>query len=182
MIVEVSELSLVERAVGGDAEAFSQLVRRHDDRMRAVAYRMVGSRAAMDDVLQAAYLNAYRNVGRFRAEADFATWLHRIVINACHDWLRGVGRRSEVSLDELPEVEAPGSFEDRLALGGELSAALQNLPPDHRAAVILVDGEGLSYAEAAAVLDVERGTVASRLSRARAALRRDLGLAEERRR
>jgi len=173
-MVEVTDRSLIQRATNGDVEAFGRLVREHDDRMRAVAYRMVGSRAAMDDALQAAYLNAFRGLPRFRAEADFGTWLHRIVVNACYDLLRRTGRRAEVSLQAVPDLESPetvDSIDDRLDLQRQLHEALASLPDEYRAAVILVDGEGLSYAEAAEALGVERGTVASRLSRARTALR-----------
>lgn len=174
MMVDVTDPDLVRSAVDGDVAAFTKLLRQHDDRMRAVAYRMVGSETAMDDVLQVAYLNAHRGLARFRAEADFATWLHRIVINACHDHLRRIGRTAEVPLQAVPEPVSPGSMEDRLALSGELQQALATLTPEFRAVVVLVDGEGLSYAEAAEVLGTERGTVASRLNRARALLRDQL--------
>lgn len=182
MMVEVSDRTLIQKAVDGDVDALGRLLREHDDRMRAVAYRMLGSRAAMDDALQAAYLNAFRGLPRFRAEADFGTWLHRIVVNACYDLLRKDGRRAEVSLQALPEpeaVESVESIEEQLVLGRQLHEALASLPQEFRAAVVLVDGEGLSYADAAEVLGVERGTVASRLNRARSILRERLACTEE---
>ncbi len=171
MMVDVTDPSLVRQAVDGDVDAFAKLLREHDDRMRAVAYRLVGSESVMDDVLQVAYLKAHRALPGFRADADFGTWLHRIVVNAAYDHLRKVGRTAEVPLDAVPEPVAPTSMEDRLALGTQLQDALATLSPDFRAAVVLVDGEGLSYAEAAEALGVERGTLASRLNRARAQLR-----------
>lgn len=176
MIAEVVDHSLTRRAVDGDVDAFSELVASHDDRMRAVAFRMLGDRAAMDDALQAAYLKAFSAISGFRSEANFGTWLHRIVVNSCYDTLRRSGRRAEVPLQVLTEVEEPGSWEDGLLLGQQLDQALQELPEDQRMTVILVDGQGLSYGEAAEVLEVERGTVASRLNRARASLRGLLGL------
>lgn len=179
MIGAMKDRSLVERAQTGDAAAFTQLLRNHDDAMRAVAYRMLGSQTAMDDVLQTAYLKAYRSLDRFRAEASFSTWLHRIVVNCCYDHHRSAGRRQEVPLNEALAVPAKGSHEDRLADSQQLHLALQSLQPDHRAIVLLVDGEGLSYQEAASVLGIEQGTVASRLSRARSELRRRLQLPEE---
>jgi RNA polymerase sigma-70 factor (ECF subfamily) len=181
MMVDVADPDLVRSAVDGDVAAFTKLLRQHDDRMRAVAFRMVGSAAAMDDVLQVAYLNAHRGLHRFRAEADFGTWLHRIVVNAGHDHLRRLGRTTEVSLQVVRDLPSPGSMEDRLALSGQLHQALATLSPEYRAAVVLVDGEGLSYAEAAEILGVERGTVASRLNRARAQLRDQLSDGEGRR-
>lgn len=179
MMVGVADPDLVRSAVDGDVTAFTKLLRQHDDRMRAVAYRMVGTASATDDVLQTAYLKAHRALSRFRGEADFGTWLHRIVVNACYDHLRRAGRRAEVSLHAVPDMASPESMEDRLALGSELNQALAALAPDFRAAVILVDGEGWSYAEAAEVLGIERGTVASRLNRARALLRERLSIDEE---
>lgn len=171
MMVDVTDPSLVRRAVDGDVDAFTKLLREHDDRMRAVAHRLVGSQSVMDDVLQVAYLKAHRALPGFRAEADFGTWLHRIVVNAAYDHLRRVGRRAEVPLQSVPELVSVESMEERLALGTQLQEALASLTPEFRAAVVLVDGEGLSYAEAADVLDIERGTLASRLNRARAQLR-----------
>ena len=151
----------------------------YDDRMRAVAYRMLGSQSAMDDALQAAYLKAFRNIGGFRREAAFSSWLQRIVVNACYDSLRRSSRRSEISLDQVPDRATVGSVEDRVVQNQQLHSALQNISDDLRAVVVLVDGEGLSYAEADEALGIERGTIASRLHRARAALRHQLGLSQE---
>ena len=174
MMVVVSDPSLVRQAVDGDVDAFTKLLREHDDRMRAVAFRLLGSETAMDDVLQIAYLKAHRALPRFRAEADFATWLHRIVVNSAYDQLRRRDRSAEVPLHAVPEPAVPDPMEDGVALHSQLQEALTELRPDYRAVVVLVDGEGLSYAEAAEILDIERGTVASRLNRARAVLRRRL--------
>ncbi len=179
MMVDVTDPSLVRLAVDGDVDAFTKLLREHDDRMRALAHRLVGSGPAMDDVLQVAYLKAHRAMAGFRADADFATWLHRIVVNTAYDQLRRDGRRAEVPLHVAPEPATTDSMEDRYALGTELQAALATLSPDFRAAVVLVDGEGLSYAEAADALSIERGTIASRLNRARALLREQLAGTED---
>lgn len=178
-MVDVTEPSLAESAIGGNLEAFSTLVAQHDPAMRAVAYRILASQAAMDDALQAAYLNAFRNISKLREPAGFAGWLRRIVVNSCRDIQRQSGRRAEVPLDAASDVAIGPSTEDRFAQSQQLHAALATLPVDMRAAVIPVDGEGLSYAEAATALGIERGTVASRLNRARAALRHQLGLSEE---
>lgn len=179
MMRTVNNLSLVDRAKAGDTAAFGQLLSEHDSVMRAVAYKMLGDQGAMDDALQAAYLKAFRNIAGFRSEAAFATWLHRIVINCCYDMLRATGRRPEISLTDAHEVASPVSHEDRLADDQQLHHALQTLPAEQRAALLLVDGEGLSYQEAAEALGVERGTIASRLNRARAELRRQLAMPEE---
>ncbi len=171
MMVLVSDASLVRMAVDGDVDAFTKLLREYDPRLRAVAFRMVGSQEAMDDVLQAAYLNAHRGLGRFRQDADFGTWLHRIVVNACYDHLRRIARQSEVSLHAVVERASEEAMEERLTSADAVQRALGQLSPEFRAVVVLVDGDGLTYAEAGEALGVGRGTVASRLNRARATLR-----------
>lgn len=174
------ERRLVAEAVAGDAGAFESLVRGHDEAMRRLAYRMLGSRAAMDDALQDAYLKAWRSLGRFDGRSSFGTWLHRIAANVCLDHLRVRGRRAEVEMtpERVPAASRPGP-EREVAERERLRWALGAMPPEYRVAVLLVDGEGLGYAEAAAVLDVAEGTVASRLSRARAALRVVLSLTDD---
>jgi len=158
---------LLARARRGDAAAFTLLLRAADESHRRLAYRLLGDRQSMDDVLQEAYLRAFRALPRFRGGAAFGTWLYRIVYNACLDELRRGRSRREVALDQLPAVVSGESVEEQL----DLEAALSALPAELRAVVLLVDAEGLSYDEAAEVLDVAPGTIGSRLNRARAALR-----------
>jgi RNA polymerase sigma-70 factor (ECF subfamily) len=121
----------------------------------------------MDDVLQEAYVRAFTALPRFRGGAAFATWLYRIVYNACLDELRRGRSRREVALEEWRSAGAADDVEGRL----DLAAALARLPVELRAVVLLVDAEGLSYEEAADVLGIAPGTIGSRLNRARAALR-----------
>ena len=155
-----------------DPADFLQLVRRHDAALRALVYRLVGDRDAMDDVLQETYLKAYRARASFRGESALGTWLHRIAYNAAMDELRRRSRVDTAPLDDSPEPASPGTDPaDLAALRGDLAAALAALPAEQRAAVLLVDGEGLDYAAAGRVLGVPAGTVGSRASRARAALR-----------
>jgi RNA polymerase sigma-70 factor, ECF subfamily len=162
------ELEL-RRARRGDAESFVALVRRSDRSHRRLAFRLLGDRAQMDDALQEAYARAFRALPRFRGHASLETWLYRIVYNACVDELRRTRSRNEVALEELQSGAAGRSeaVERRL----DLEAALAALPVELRAVVLLVDAEGLSYDETADVLGVPAGTVASRLSRARDALK-----------
>lgn len=140
---------------------------------------MVGSASGMDDALQDAYLKAWRSLGRFDGRASFSTWLYRIVANTCLDHLRARDRRGEVAVGEGAEPTSgrPGP-EREVAERDRLQWALGAMPPEYRVAVLLVDGEGLSYDEAARMLDISPGTVASRLNRARKALRVVLSLEE----
>lgn len=177
-------MRIVGELVGGrraadecDRAAFAALVRRCDDRLRGLAYKLLaGDADRMDDVLQDAYLRAYVSFGSFRGDADPGTWLYRIVTNTCIDELRRT-RRRPTPVDtvgwEGPDV-VPGP--DTAVGAADLALrALKDLPVDQRAAVVLVDGEGWDYESAAELLGTAPGTLASRLSRARAAVRRNIG-------
>jgi RNA polymerase sigma-70 factor (ECF subfamily) len=169
------DVELVELARSGDRSAFDELLRRHDPRMRGLAYRLMADRHRMDDALQEAYVKAYRGLPRFKAGSDFGTWLYRITYNACIDELRK-RKRSPVASDDPVDPVSPRPGPERVVSAAEtVRQALAELPVDQRVTVVLVDGEGFDHREAAKILGVAPGTVASRLHRARAALRRVLG-------
>jgi RNA polymerase sigma-70 factor (ECF subfamily) len=131
----------------------------------------------MDDVLQEAYLKAFRGLPSLRGRDAVGSWLYRIVYNASMDHLRR--RRQVLPLDEVADRPDPAPDPGEVAAGRrDLAEALDALPPQMRAAVLLVDAEGLSYEEAGAIIGVPKGTVASRLSRAREVLRQSLGNTE----
>jgi RNA polymerase sigma-70 factor (ECF subfamily) len=137
----------------------------------------------MDDALQEAYVKAYRALPGFRRDAAVGTWLYRITYNCCVDLLRREGRQRAVPLEAMDESSGdPAAEPGRVAARRtDLSRALGALAPEQRAAVLLVDAEGLDYAAAGEMLGVAPGTVASRLFRARAALRAALAGGEEER-
>jgi RNA polymerase sigma-70 factor (ECF subfamily) len=171
----VTEAISIERARSGDRDAFAQLIRRHDDGLRALAYRLLGDRDRMDDALQEAYVRAFRALPRFRGDSSVATWLYRIVYNACLEELGRARRASVVALDAVQEpADSSAEIEDVVALRSHLADALAELTPEDRAAVLLVDAQGFDYRSAGEVLGIPEGTVASRLNRARASLRRAL--------
>lgn len=166
---ELGDRVIVERAQRGDHGAFTELVGRHERRLRTLAGRLLRDREQVDDALQEVYIKAFRTIGRFRGDANVGTWLYRITYNTCMDELR---RRRPVLVDhdfDLPSIE-PGPAE-RYATASQVAHMLGRLSPDLRATVVLVDGYGLDYADASRLLDVARGTVASRLHRARRHLR-----------
>jgi RNA polymerase sigma-70 factor (ECF subfamily) len=167
---------LLAAHVAGDADAFGELVRRHRDRMWAVALRTLGDREEAADALQDACVSAYRAAGGFRGDSAVTTWLHRIVVNACLDRVRRRRARPAVSLDSLP-VDPPAGVEsaDTLTTRIVVRDALGRLPAEQRAALVLVDLEGMSVAETAAILGVAEGTVKSRCARGRARLALLLG-------
>ncbi len=157
-----------------DPDAFVAMLREHDRLLRSLVYRLVG-RGPMDDVLQEVYLKAFRSWGSFRGDAAVSTWLYRIAYHVCVDELRRAGRWQPVDLDEAAEVRDPAPDPgETVSLRGDLAAALAALPVEQRAAVLLVDLHGLDYAAAAEVLGSNAGTVGSRVSRGRAALRATL--------
>jgi RNA polymerase sigma-70 factor (ECF subfamily) len=165
------ERRLIRRAKAGDVAAFEALLAAHDQPMRRLAYQMLGSHSAMDDVLQTAYVKAFRALPGFDQRAGFGTWLHRIVANAAIDELRRIARRGEVDLEALEgraAATAPTADSDRRM---DLASALAGLPAELRIVVLMVDAEGFSYDEVAEVVGIPAGTVASRLNRARAVLR-----------
>ena len=155
-------------------EGFLEVVRTHDRSLRALAFRLLGDRDRMDDALQEAYLKAYRALPDFRGQSATGTWLYRIVYNTCVDEIR---RSARTNLVPVPDVDEPAPHSDPAEItfrAEELSIALANLSNEERALVLLVDADGFSYQDAAQVLDLPIGTVASRLHRARASLRRNL--------
>jgi RNA polymerase sigma-70 factor (ECF subfamily) len=170
------DLELLEAHVAGDPDAFNELVRRHRDRLWAVAIRTLGDPEEAADAVQEALISAFRRAHTFRGDAQVTTWLHRIVINACLDRVR---RRRTRPTDRLPEDEDraamlsdragedPAEARERRA---DVMQALSMIAPDQRAALVLVDMEGYSVEEAAAILDCPIGTVKSRCSRGRARL------------
>lgn len=176
-----SDAELLAAHAAGDPVAFGLLFARHRDRLWAVALRTTGDPEEAADGLQDGMIAAFRRAGSFRGEAAVTTWLHRVVVNACLDRLRASAVRRTTPLAEQPEAPDPTADVHRGAEAGErrrrVLAALATLPVDQRAALVLVDMEGYSVAEAAAVLAVPEGTVKSRCSRGRvrlAGLLRDL--------
>jgi RNA polymerase sigma-70 factor (ECF subfamily) len=170
---DVDEL-VVARARRGDQDAFARIVGHYDHRLRALAFRLLGDRDRMDDVLQDVYVKAFRALPRFKGASALGTWLYRITYNACMDDLRRRPALEAVQYDDTAADPGAGPAETAVRRR-DLAAALAALPPDQRAAVLLVDAYGLDYADAAEVLGVRSGTIGSRVSRARAVLRDALG-------
>ena len=163
--------ALLAAHVSGDPDAFTVLVRRHRDRLWAVAVRTMRDREEAADALQDALLSAYRNAAGYRGDAAVTTWLHRVVVNACLDRMRRRAVRPSVPLGAT-DVPALSDEHEALERRLDIRAALARLPEPQRLAIVLVDLQELSVAEAAAYLGVPEGTVKSRCSRGRLALAR----------
>lgn len=163
---------LVDRLRAGDARAFEELVRAYQHRVFGVAVRMLGNRAEAEDLAQEVFLRVHRSIADFRGEAKLSTWLYAIASRLCLNRLasgeRHRIREGEETLMRLPSADA-GAAEtlERGERDAALSQAIASLPDERRIVVVLRDVEGLSYEEIARALDLEPGTVRSRLHRAR---------------
>lgn len=173
----VSDAALLSRHVAGDPEAFGELVRRHRDRLWAIAVRTLRDPEEAADAVQDALVSAFRAAHTFRGQSAVTTWLHRITVNACLDRARKTASRRTSSVSDAERLEdllEPGESADlpaeRDELHRELILALSTLPTEQRAALVLVDMQGYPVAEAAEVLGVPAGTVKSRCARGRARL------------
>jgi RNA polymerase sigma-70 factor (ECF subfamily) len=186
----MDEKTFILAAQKGDVSAFNQLVRAYQALVYRTALRVLGESAAAEDATQDAFISAFKHLRDYRG-GSFKAWLLRIVTNACYDQLRAKQRRPTASLDALlidPDEPAPGidraapespqEFAERRELGSVIQRGLATLPPDQRITLVLTDIEGFSYDQVAAATGTNLGTVKSRLSRARAALR-DFLIAQE---
>lgn len=170
------DLALLRRAAAGDAPAFEELFERHAKSMHRLACLLVGSTADAEDVLQETWTGVYKALKRFEGRSSVRTWLTRILTTQVALWRRK--RRGGVLSLQSPQLEAENlphrqpSASRHADWQSDLEAALQKLSPDHREVVVLREIQGLSYDEIALSLAVPRGTVESRLHRARAELRK----------
>lgn len=172
---DVGDDALLRAHVRGDREAFGELVRRHRDRLWAVALRTLSDREDAADALQEALLSAYRSADRFRGESAVTTWLHRIVVNACLDRARRRQARPTMALPEVETFRWSAVAEPDTDTSLAVRAALAKLPAEQRVPLVLLDMQGYSVAEIAQLLGVAEGTVKSRCARGRARLAVMLG-------
>lgn len=166
----------LDRLRAGDATAFEELVITYQHRVFGVALRMLGNAAEAQEVAQEAFVRAHRGLGDFRGEAKLSTWLYAITSRLCLTRLgsgeRRLARQGEEALLRLADASPrPDAALEHSELEAALQRAIAELPEDRRIVVVLRDLEGLSYEEIAQVLDLELGTVRSRLHRARADLK-----------
>jgi RNA polymerase sigma-70 factor (ECF subfamily) len=174
-----SDEELVEACRAGETSAFDILVARWEDKIRGVAYRVLGSEDEARDVAQEAFLKAYRGVVAFKQEARFSSWLYQIALNLCRDRLRRRKTRATVSLEEAEAtgtviVETrPGAHErlQQLDLAHTVRRAIEALPDEQREVVVLKEYQGLTFLEIAQTLEVPVSTVKTRLYRGLGQLR-----------
>jgi len=177
------DAELLARCREDDREAFGFLAERHAPRLYSVALRLLGETAAAEDAVQETLLAAFTALPSFRGEARVSTWLHRIAVNKCHDWLRARGRFEDGDPGEDEDGETPGTGSDHQTpeqvlsqkqLAGHLDEAIDGLAPLYREAFLLRHVEGMEYDEMVEVLGVSRDTLKMRVYKARTELARRL--------
>ena len=168
---------LVERYLAGDAAAFDELMRHHQDRVFGICLRMLRDRDAALDATQETFITVFRKADRFAGRSAFSTWLYRVAVNTCYDATRKAKRSRTESLPEHADPPDGRAIDDMAAveLRPDIEAALANLPEEFRSAVILSDLEGLALQTVADILDVPVGTIKSRVFRGRKLLAGILG-------
>ena len=179
----MDEKKIIEQVLAGDNNAFGVLVETYQDRVYNLALRMCGNADDAFDLSQEAFVRAWRGLAGFQQEAAFSTWLFRLTANVCLDWLRAKKRRPTVSLttadDDGEEVQMdlsdPGKSPEEILEAAEdraaLAKAMNELPGEYRQILTMRAINDMSYTEIAETLQIREGTVKSRLSRARLALR-----------
>jgi len=182
--VTVTDEELVARCQAGDTESFNDLIRRWERPIYALAYRTIGREDDARDVVQEAFLRAFRGIRAFKGEARFSSWLYRITLNLCRDWIRRQRRTPVVQAPEGQDVadvadrlEAPDSLEDQLArkdLGRAVARAMGILSDEQRSAIVLKEYHGLTFQEIADLQGVPLSTVKTRLYQGLSMLRREL--------
>lgn len=172
LLGERSDVELLTAHVAGEPHAFTTLVHRHQEHLWMTARRTSYTAEDAADALQEALLSAHRTAATFRADAAVRSWMHKIVVNACLDRIRRNRSRPTIPLpdgDSFDLADARDSMAD-VETSIEVHTALMSLTPDQRAAVVAVDMEGYSVADAARLLGVPAGTVKSRCARGRSRL------------
>src|SRR5918993_1716572 len=175
---------LVARSIGGDLDSFNQLVLRWERPIYALAYRVIGREEDARDVAQEAFLRAFRALGGFKGQAKFSSWLYRITLNLCRDWIR---RERRTPISQAPEggdiIELAGegtpaesieALVGRNQLSRAVSKAMALLPEEQRTAIILKEYHGLTFQEIADMLDCPLSTVKTRLYQGLSVVRRQL--------
>ena len=173
------EAALVQRIQNGDADAFAVLMEEYQKKVYLLALRTVGNQQDAEDMTQEAFLRAYRSIHSFRGDSKLSVWLYRLTTNLCIDLLRSRGRKPTVSLtvedndedtqelDVTDERYDPEEIFQRRELQRAVQRGLAALPEDYRVILVMRELNGLSYAEIGEALQLEEGTVKSRLFRAR---------------
>ena len=182
--VGMTDEELVARSVGGDTESFNQLIKRWEKPIFALAYRTIGREDDARDVVQETFLRAFRGLGGFKGQAKFSSWLYRIALNLCRDWMRRQRRTPVVSAPDgvdLIELAGEGKGVERIDdlivrqdLTRAVARAMRVLPEEQRTAIVLKEYHGLTFQEISELLGCPLSTVKTRLYQGLTVLRKEL--------
>lgn len=180
--LELTDSQLIERTLGGEADAFNLLVHRWERHIYGLTLRMLGRDDEAKDATQETFLSAYRNLGKFRGEAKFSSWIYRIALNICNTKLRG-RTKNVLSIEEQQEAvgfEVPAETDDlaggiqKEQVARHVRRALQGLPADMRQVIVMKEYEGLKFSEIADILGIPVSTVKTRMYTGLSELRKRL--------
>jgi RNA polymerase sigma-70 factor (ECF subfamily) len=166
------ELEWIRRSRAGDAAAFEALVRKYQRMIHALTFRMTGSPADAEDLAQEVFIQLHRQLGSFRGESKFSSWLYRIGINTCLNWKKSQQRRAQLHEEWSKEQEIELGPDNTADVSHRVQAALLKLPDKQRAAIVLTTYENMNHAEAARALGCSETTVSWRIFMARKQLRK----------
>ncbi|NLM09656.1 MAG: sigma-70 family RNA polymerase sigma factor [Clostridiaceae bacterium] len=183
--MDATEKKLVELSISGDIEAFETLIQSHQKKVYNIALRMTKNPEDAQELAQDAFVRAFTSIGKFRGDSSFSTWLYRITINVCTDFLRKRNRAILISMEQgaatndneqgiqiAEEAPGPDEIAEKNQLKELIKDAMDSLSADHRQVLILRDILDMSYKEIADTLNVNEGTIKSRISRARSGLKK----------
>jgi len=186
------EQVLLEKAKAGDVAAFEELIESYQKKIYNLAYRIIGNYDDAADMAQEVLIRIFKSIANFKGQSSFSTWIYRITTNVCLDEIRRKKNKKIISLDEEIRMEdgeikrqimsddlQPDAAAEQEELRSAVSNAINSMPDDHSLIITLRDIQGLSYDEISAVLDCPIGTVKSRISRARQALKKVLSTRRE---
>lgn len=179
----MDEKEIVRRAKRGDEIAFEKIVLQYENKVYNLAYRYTGNEFDARDISQEVFLRVYRFLGQFNEESLFSTWLYRVALNVCKDSLRKKYSKNEMNFSEFEGKDGDYTFDvpdlkynpenelEQSELRREIADGLQKISPEHREILIMRDVVGMAYEDISKVLELEEGTVKSRISRAREKMR-----------
>ena len=183
----ISESLLIERCKQGDNEAFSLLIDKYQQKVYNTAFRMMGNYHDASDCTQEVFLRIFRSLASFRGESSFSTWVYHITVNVCKDELRSRSKHHDESIDEMiysekgerkkeiaDDMPDPAEIYENTEISERLQELLNELEPNYRVILWMREHDDLSYQEISDILNLSIGTVKSRISRARLALRKKI--------
>lgn len=172
------DIYLIKKCVEGDINSFEKLISKHEKNAFSIALRYLGDYDDACDVAQESLIKVFKNISKFKFESSFTTWMYRIVINTCKDFLKVKNKEKIISIENNNiEIESDVDVNKNIEikeLKKEVADALQNVTETYRIAVILKDIQEFSYNEISEMLDIPVGTVRSRISRGRVMLKNEM--------